>query len=142
MSGATIANLIGAAGPRADAGPGGVYQDLDLFGAGAAVITLAVNSNGTATITGINDGLVGSWNWQLPAGIPSSWTVRVDVSSGGFDSGSSTGADLALSTNRAWVLSRTDPSGTDTVTFTITLKDSGGNTLDTSSSFTLNAVRP
>lgn len=80
-------------------GAPGVIQNIP-NGTDAVGVTLALNNDGTFTLTGDPGG-----NWVVPAsaGIAAQWEVRIDVTSGAFTSGDSTGTWLAMSSNRGWI---------------------------------------
>lgn len=82
----------------AGGGAPGVIQDIG-DGLDAVGVTLALNNDGTYTMTGDPGG-----NWVEPASaaIAAQWQVKVDVTSGAFTSGT-TGTWLAMSSNRGWI---------------------------------------
>lgn len=79
-------------------GAPGVIQNIS-DGVDAVGVTLALNNDGTYTMTGTGGG-----NWIEPASavIAAQWEVKVDVTSGAFTSGT-TGTWLAMSSNRSWI---------------------------------------
>jgi len=110
-----------------------------LFANGTGVIRESNNQSG--------DTDVATWTW-LTAGSAGNFTARFDLSSGSLWASSPTGTDLALSTVRSWaILAEStwdgvswDPNpGTAFMSGTLTIKDSGGNTL-ISRSLSLNAT--
>lgn len=94
-----------------------------------------INSNGSGLIrffdnqTGDNDF---TWTW-LQSGSAGDYTVRFNLSSGSFYTGSSaTGTDLSLSSTREWIVLASATLGvpdTQQVIGDLVIKDSGGNTL-------------
>jgi len=88
----------------------------------------ATESGAPAAISLQNDGVraasgLANGSWVLPAtaAIAAHWQVRVDVTAGSIDSGT-TGSYLDLSTTRAW---QKNSAGVATLTFTFREKISG-----------------
>lgn len=100
-------------------------------GGGGASITVAINSNGTYTVSGSSSGLLASGNWVMPTSLaPGSYTIRAHLSSGGPITGSTQDTDLALSSGRSWTLT-VAASSSNSAGILLTLKDGGGNTVAT-----------
>lgn len=111
MSGAVAAVVSGGRWPT------GVQGGASVGAAG--VWTL--NSDGSASYC--QSPGAGVWLSANGTGIGAGYKVRVDVTAGVFESGT-TGSDLALSSAQTW--QKTNPG---TVTFNCTIKDAAGNTL-------------
>lgn len=102
-------------------------------------VEFELNSNGSFNVicsssadggTGsASDTFNGTW---LTSGSASDYTARIDLSSGSFTVGT-TGSDLALSTTRYWRVEalavQGGPYEQEIADGTLTIKDSGGNTL-------------
>lgn len=82
-----------------------------------------LNNDGTYTIAGVSDA-----NWVTPASAPIAalYQVKVDVTSGSFTAGDTTGSFLDLSTTRGWA-----KTGAGTVEFTVTIREKASTTVRT-----------
>lgn len=120
--------MLGIGGENFDAGPGGSFTDDDPSATGSASVQLEIEQDGDGIITRANSGspIMTTWDWISIGALADSQQVRVDVTSGGFTSGSATGTDLATSSPRSWTVSSTGAEAS--VGFNLVLKDGAGNT--------------
>lgn len=88
----------------------------------SASTVLTVNRAGTVTITGGS-----SPNWIDPTSgtVGDAYEVRLDITSGSVASGT-TGAWLALSSNRQWVVEQTGGTGSSVMTGTLQFRPTSG----------------
>jgi hypothetical protein len=106
--------------------PSGIVDDTQLTGSASA--SVALNSNGSGTATNQS-----AFDWVTPTSIaPGGYTIRAHVASGTNPIGSALDTDLALSSNRSWTHNQSGV-GVKTCVLELTLKDSLGNTVKTSS---------
>lgn len=87
-----------------------------------AQVVFATDGTGTATNQA-------GFNWVTPTSLaPGAYTIRAHVAAGSTPSGSTLDADLALSSQRSWLVTQSG-AGTTSSTLDLTLKDGGGNTV-------------
>lgn len=105
--------------------PGEINDTLPSGGATDTTASFGIGSDGTTTISGQS-----SVDWVTPTSVASQYQVKVDPTSGTFDSGT-TGTWIDCSTSPGWTV--LDPGGLDvaTVVFTISFRPKGGGTQST-----------
>lgn len=87
-----------------------------------ATAQVVFNTDGTYTSTGTAGG-----NWITPTSLaPGAYTIRASVLAGSTPSGSALDTDLALSTQRSWLITQSGP-GSTVCSLQLTIKDGGGN---------------
>ncbi len=108
-----------------------VTDAVDVAATGTSTATAAFNSDGTYSCAGATSGVSESGNWVTPVlAAPGSFTIRCHVNSGTTPTGSAVDTDLALTSNRSWISTRST-AGTTTCNVTLTLKNGAGDTLKT-----------
>ena len=116
----------------------GTYSDF-AFAPLDAQTTLTVGSNGALDVSTFNSGVLASYNWLTPTATASTHFVRLTPTSGTF-SGATTGVWLALTSDRAWAVSRFSV-GTNSASGTLAIStNSGGTNIVATASITLQAV--
>jgi hypothetical protein len=103
---------------------------------GTSTASFTMNSNGTYSSVG-NSGAP-SGTWQTGSGTGSSYDVKVTVSAGAFDSGT-TGSWLSLSSNRTWEISTTSLYPGESATATIEIRDASTLSVLASSNLSVEA---
>lgn len=103
-----VTGLVSARAP-------GVIQDVGNAG-GVGSSSFGLENDGDLTLNGADGGN----NWVNPAtaAIAAHYQVKVDVTSGAFTSGDSTGTYLDLSSSRSWTR-----TGTGTVNYNVTFRE-------------------
>lgn len=87
-----------------------------------ATAQVVLKTDGTYTSTGTASG-----NWITPTSLaPGAYTIRAHVNSGSTPSGSALDTDLALSTQRSWLITQSGP-GSKVCDLLLTIKDGVGN---------------
>lgn len=94
----------------------GAIQSLGAGAGGAGTSSFGLENDGDLTINGVDGGS----DWVLPANatVAAFYQVKVDVTSGSFTSGDSTGSYLDLSSSRSWTR-----TGTGTVNYNVTFRE-------------------
>lgn len=128
MSGIAMAAAVGSGFP------GQINGSLPNGGATDTTASFGINSDGTTTISGQS-----SVDWVTPTTVAGQYQVRVDPTSGTFDSGT-TGTWLDCSTSPSWTV--LDPGGlqVETVVFDIAFRPTGGATQSTQTGVQLAAI--
>lgn len=89
-----------------------------------ATAQVVLKPDGTYTSTGAAGG-----NWVTPTSLaPGAYTIQAHVNAGSTPSGSALDTDLALSTQRSWLITQSVP-GSKICDLLLTIKDGGGNTV-------------
>lgn len=120
--------LISAMAASAGGGGGAVValtnQDIGAFDSGAASCSYSLQSNGVIQQSTSVVGVLPIGNWISPtSAAPGSYECRADLVSGTLSSGT-TGSWLALTSSRAWSLTRLSP-GSSSAELTISIRLSG-----------------
>lgn len=94
----------------------GVIQDIGAGAGGSGSSSFGLENDGDLTINGVDGGS----DWVSPAStaVAAFYQAKVDVTSGSFTSGDSTGSYLDLSTSRSWTR-----TGTGTVNYDVTFRE-------------------
>lgn len=97
-------------------GPPGIIQSLGAGAGGVGSSSFGLENDGDLTINGVDGGS----DWVSPANaeVAALYQVKVDVTSGSFTSGDSTGSYLDLSASRSWTR-----TGTGTVNYNVTFRE-------------------
>lgn len=103
----------------------------------AAFVNFVVGSGGTVSVTGVNGGSLGGYNWSTPTTGSTTRFVRATLLSGSFSSGT-TGSWLALTSNRTWRVNVISGSKQVSASFQIAT-DSGGTNIVATATITLRA---
>lgn len=107
--------MSGALAAISAGGPPGIIQSLGAGAGGVGSSSFGLVNDGSLTINGS-----GSGSWVLPAnsGVAAFYQAKVDVTSGSFTAGDTTGSYLDLSTSRSWTR-----TGTGTVNYDVTFRE-------------------
>lgn len=113
------------------------YTVSDVEATGVAIASIILNTDGTISITG-NSSSPTSGTWAVGNVTGSDWEARLTVNSGTSPSGAATNTWLALSTGRAWSLTRAI-AGIVTGNYTIEVRDAATSTLQDSCTVSMTA---
>lgn len=111
MSGVLHALILATA-----SGAPGVIQSLGAGAGGAGSASFGLENDGDLTINGVDGG--SDWVSPANADVAAFYQVKVDVTSGSFTSGDTTGSYLDLSTSRSWTR-----AGAGTVNYDVTFRE-------------------
>ena len=116
----------------------GTYLD-STFAPLDAQTDINVGSNGVLGVSTFNSGVLANYNWITPTATASTHFVRLTPTSG-FFSGDTTGVWLALTSDRAWAVSRFSV-GFNSASGTLAIStNSGGTNIVATATITLQAL--